>query len=45
VFVQTPARNGLQGERFRYEVHSTTTLKQFRRAIGVYLRDGSWSRT
>jgi hypothetical protein len=45
VFVQTASRNGLQNEHFRYEVHSTTTEKQFRQAIGVYLRDKAWSRT
>lgn len=43
VFVQTPARNGIERERFRYEIQNTTTLKQFRQAIGVYLREGAWT--
>ena len=43
VFVQTPSRNGVKNERFRYEIHNTTTIKQFRQAIGVYLREGTWS--
>jgi hypothetical protein len=42
VFVQTPSRNDAENERFRYEIQSTTTLQQFRQAIGVYLRDGAW---
>ena len=43
VFMQTPSRNGIEHERFRYEIHNTTTLQQFRQAIGVYLREGAWT--
>lgn len=42
VFVQTPECNGIEHERFRYEIQNKTTLQQFRQAIGVYLRDGAW---
>jgi hypothetical protein len=42
VFVQTPSRNGIEHERFRYEIQNTTTLKQFRQAIGIYLHNDAW---
>lgn len=42
VFVQDPARNGVRGERFRYEIHNTTTLSQFTTAVRYYLTHGSW---
>lgn len=41
-FVQDASRNGIRNERFRYEVHNTTTLPQFTAAIRGYLGHGSW---
>lgn len=41
-FVQDPSRNGIRSERFRYEVHASTTLPQFEAAVGGYLARGSW---
>jgi peptidoglycan/xylan/chitin deacetylase (PgdA/CDA1 family) len=43
-FVQDPPRNGIRNERFRYEVHNTTTLPQFEEAVRHYLALGSWDR-
>jgi hypothetical protein len=42
IFVQDPYRNGLRNERFRFEVHNTTTLRQFTFDIRYYTRHGDW---
>lgn len=42
VFVQDAIRNGIHNERFRYEVHSLTTLPEFTDAIHHYTTIGSW---
>ena len=44
VFMQTRIRNGVQHERFRYEIQAGTTQQQFRQAIGACLRAGAWRR-
>jgi hypothetical protein len=41
-FVQDYYRNGVQHERFRYEIQNSTTLAMFRTAIRHYLRIGAW---
>jgi hypothetical protein len=42
VFVQDTYRNGKRNERFRFEVHNTTTLRQFTKDIRYYTRHGDW---
>jgi hypothetical protein len=42
-FVQDPTRNGIRSERFRYEIHNTTTLSQFETDVKDYLAHGSWN--
>lgn len=45
VFVQDAVRAGVHHERFRYEIHNTTTLAQFGSLISKYLAAGDfrWS--
>jgi len=43
VFVQDDYRNGIDHERFRYEVHGTMTLATFTASIRKYLAAGAFS--
>jgi hypothetical protein len=42
VFVQDAIRAGRDHERFRYEIHNTTTLAQFSSLLTKYLADGDF---
>jgi hypothetical protein len=42
VFVQDASRNGIRNERFRYEIHNTTTLSEFTAAVGSYTGYWAW---
>ena len=42
VFVQDTSRNGIRHERFRYEIHNTTTLAQFGATLGRDLSAGDF---
>jgi hypothetical protein len=42
VFVQDKIRNGIQHERFRFEIHASTTLRQFSTGIQTYLSEGAF---
>ena len=46
VFVQDTNRNGVEHERFRFEIHNTTTLAQFGSSIDGYIAEGGfrWAR-
>jgi hypothetical protein len=42
-FVQDYYRNGIRRERFRYEVHNVTTLRDFRQALAAFLGLRAWA--
>lgn len=42
-FVQDYYRNGIRRERFRYEVHNVTTLRDFRQALTAFLGLRAWA--